>query len=191
MGRNTVTRNLWTILFFALAVLTSILVWNLRSKPLIKAEGPSRSDYVLHNFEMTTLDEKGKEAFRLKSPYLERDPKGKSLSILTPKFSIPDNNGGTWHAESGNAWVGPKAEEVRLQDKVEMIGPKTASGQQTRFSAPQLTIFPKKNTAESKDVVTITRADSIIQGHGLQVDMQAKRFQLLADVKGRYAPPRR
>jgi len=185
------TRNLWTILFFVLAVLTSITVWNLRSKALVKAEGPSRSDYVLHNFEMISLDEKGKEAFTLKSPYLERDAVGKTLSILTPKFSFPDNNGGMWHAESGNAWVGPKAEEVRLQDKVEMVGPKTAKGQQTRFSAPELTIFPKKNTAQSKDVVTITRADSILQGHGLQVDMQAKRFQLLADVKGRYAPARR
>lgn len=185
------TRNIWTILFFILAVLTSIVVWNLRSKPQIKAEGPVRSDYVLHNFEMTTLDVDGKEAFTLKSPYLERDPKGKTLSILTPKFSFPDNNGGLWRAESGNAWVGPKAEEVRLLDKVEMIGPKTAKGQQTRFSTQQLTIFPKKNTAQSKDVVTITRADSILHGRGLQVDMQAKRFQLLADVKGRYAPARR
>ena len=185
------SRRLWTILIFVLALLTSILVWNLRWKPTLKAEGPARSDYVLHNFEMTSLDEKGKEAFTLKSPYLERDPIGKTLSILSSKFSFPDNNGGMWKAESGNAWVGPKAEEVRLQDKVEMIGPKTAKGQQTRFSAPQLTIFPKKNTAESKDVVTITRADSILQGRGLQVDMHAKRFQLLADVKGRYAPARR
>jgi lipopolysaccharide export system protein LptC len=188
---RSMTRSLWTILFFVLAVLTSIAVWNLRSKTQIKAEGPSRSDYVLHNFEMTTLDENGKEAFTLESPYLERDPKGKTLSILTPKFKFPDNHGGVWHAESGNAWVGPKAEEVRLQDKVEMIGPKTANGQQTRFNAPELTIFPKKNTAQSTDVVTITRADSILQGRGLQVDMQAKRFQLLADVKGRYAPARR
>lgn len=185
------SRNIWPIVIFIAAVLTSIAVWNLRSKPPVKADGNTRSDYVLHNFEMTTLDEQGKEAFTLKSPYLERDPKGKTLSILTPKFTFPDNNGGMWHAESGNAWVGPKAEEVRLQDKVVMVGPKTPSGDQTRFSAPQLTIFPKKNTAQSKEVVTITRADSILQGRGLQVDMQAKRFQLLADVKGRYAPARR
>ena len=184
-------RHFWTILIVVSAVLTTIAVWNLRSKPQVKTEGSARSDYVLHNFEMTTLDEDGKEAFTLKSPYLERDPKGKTLSILTPKFTFPDNNGGMWNAESGNAWVGPKAEEVRLQDKVEMFGPKTASGDQTRFSASQLTIHPKKNTAQSKDVVTITRADSILQGRGLQVDMQAKRFQLLADVKGRYAPARR
>ena len=185
------TRNLWTVLIFALALVTTFIVWNLRSSPRVKAEGPARSDYVLHNFEMTTLDENGKEAFTLKSPYLERDPKGKTLSILTPKFSFPDKQGGKWYAESGNAWIGPKAEEVRLQDKVEMVGPKSEKGLQTRFSAPQLSIFPKKNTAQSKDVVTITRADSILQGRGLQVDMQAKRFQLLADVKGRYAPARR
>jgi lipopolysaccharide export system protein LptC len=185
------TRNLWTLIFFALAVLTSILVWNLSSGPDIKAEGPARSDYVLHNFEMTTLDDNGKESFRLKSPYLERDPKGKSLSIRTPKFSFPDSKGGRWNAESNSAWVGPKAEEVRLIDKVEMLGPKTPSGEQTRFSTAQLTIFPKKDTAQSKDVVTIARGDSILHGRGLQVDMQAKRFQLLADVKGRYAPARR
>ncbi len=185
------TRHLWTIVLFVLAVLSSILVWNLSSSPDITPEGPPRSDYVLYNFEMTTLDDNGKESFRLKSPYLERDPKGKSLSIRTPKFSFPDKNGGRWNAESGNAWVGPKAEEVRLLDKVEMRGPKNPSGEQTRFSTEQLTIFPKKDIAQSKDVVTIARGDSILHGRGLQVDMQAKRFQLLADVKGRYAPARR
>lgn len=191
MGRVSVTRNLWTILFFLLAIISSLVLWKLQSGSDLKSDASMRSDYVLYNFEMTTLDDNGKEAFTLNSPYLEREPNGKSLSIKTPKFSFPDKNGGQWHAESGSAWVGPKAEEVRLLDKVEMLGPVTASGQQTRFSTQQLTIFPKKSTAQTTDVVTITRADSILKGRGLQVDMQAKRFQLLADVKGRYAPVRR
>ena len=45
-----------------------------------------------------------------------------------------------------------------------------------------------ENRATSAERVTVTQGDSILTGTGLRADLQAKRFQLLNDVKGRYAP---
>jgi lipopolysaccharide export system protein LptC len=185
-------RSPWVItLIVVLAILSSWFAWQLQKKDEIKPGGPPRSDYVLHEFQMVTLNENGKEAFRLTAPYLERDPQGKSITITAPLFSFPDKKGGQWHAKSTQAWVGPGANEVRLLQNVEMTGPSNKKGESTQFKTEELTVMPKKNTASAQELVTITRGSSILEGHGLRVDMQSKRFQLLANVKGRYAPSRR
>jgi lipopolysaccharide export system protein LptC len=185
-------RNPWVItLIVIMALLSSWWAWELQKKKDTKLAGPPRSDYVLHDFQMVTLNDAGKEAFRLSAPYLERDPEGKSITITTPKFSFPDKKGEQWQATSSKAWVGPGADEVRLLEKVEMNGPANKKGERTQFKTEELTVFPEKNTASAQDLVTISRGSSILNGRGLRVDMQTKRFQLLADVKGRYAPSRK
>ena len=103
---------------------------------------------------------------------------------------VVHHGGGRWQARSDSAWVSPKAEEVRLLDQVEMQGPPGPSGLRTRFATDRLFVFPDEQRARTDDRVTITQGESILGGSGLRVDMQAKRFQLLNDVKGRYAPRR-
>jgi len=151
---------------------------------------PARSDYILVNFELTNRNEKGQEPYSVAAPHLERDPGGKSLTIREPKFSFPDRKEGRWLASANQAWVADKGVEVRLNEKVEFIGPPAPSGERTRFSTAHLQVFPKQDLALSDDSVTITRADSILQGVGLRADMKAHRVQLLSNVKGRYAPRR-
>ena len=182
-------------LFFSalLAVVATgagIAVWQLRPQP--KPAGPlaARSDYILENFELTSLNERGEEAFSVAAPHLERDPGGKSLTILKPQFSFPDRKEGRWVATSDQAWVADKGVEVRLNENVLFTGPPAPSGERTRFATAHLQIFPKQDLALSEDSVTVTRADSILRGDGLRADMKAHRIQLLANVKGRYAPRR-
>lgn len=172
------------------AVLAGLAVWELRPQQKLQPATSSRSDYILENFELTTLDENGEESFSVKAPHLERDPKGKSLTIKLPQFSFPDEDGGRWLATSNLAWVAEKGVEVRLIDKVDMLGPPSPLGERTRFNTAQLQIFPKQDLAQSQDQVTVTRADSILQGTGMRANMKTHHIQLLANVKGRYAPRR-
>jgi len=175
----------------AIAALAAFGVWKLWQRPETGGERSLRSDYVLENYELVALDSAGREAFTVKGPHLERDPGGKSLSLRAPRFSFPDRKGGRWSASSASAWVADKATEVRLIDDVVMVGPPAPSGERTRFTTERLQIFPKSNLARSDDSVTVSRSDSILAGKGLRADIQAHRFQLLSDVKGRYAPPAR
>jgi lipopolysaccharide export system protein LptC len=183
-------RRLISAGLLAVAVFASLAVWEMRPKPQLVVPSASRSDYILENFELTSLDENGMESFSVKSPHLERDPSGKSLTIKLPEFSFPDDDGGRWQATSNLAWVAEKGVEVRLIDKVDMLGPPSPLGERTRFNTEHLQIFPKQNLAQSQDPVTISRADSILHGTGLRADMQTHHIQLLANVKGRYAPRR-
>jgi len=181
---------LFSALLAAAAALTGIAVWQLRPAPKAASPSSARSDYILQNFELTSLNERGQEAFSVAAPHLERDPGGKSLTIDKPQFSFPDRKEGHWVATSDQAWVADKGVEVRLNENVKFTGPPSPSGERTRFSTAHLQIFPKQDLALSSDSVTVTRSDSILQGQGLRADMKAHKISLLANVKGRYAPRR-
>jgi lipopolysaccharide export system protein LptC len=181
---------LLSAVLLGVAVLAGVAVWELRPKPRPPAASSARSDYILQNFQLTSLDGEGKESFSVAAPYLERDPGGHSLSLRLPNFSFPDRKQGRWLATSDRAWVAEKGVEVRLIDRVRMVGPPSPRGERTRFATAHLQVFPKQDLALSEDPVTVTRADSILQGTGLRADMKSHKLTLLANVKGRYAPRR-
>ncbi|HMB56867.1 MAG TPA: LPS export ABC transporter periplasmic protein LptC [Arenimonas sp.] len=183
-------RPVIALALLAVAAISGFAVWKLRPQPKPRGESQIRSDYTLRDFNLVTLDEKGLESFTVKAPQLERDPKGKTLTLQLPEFSFPDKDGGRWIATSKTAWVAEKGVEVRLIEDVLMLGPPGASGARTRFNSAHLEVFPKRNLTQTDAEVTITRADSILRGKGMRTDMQTHHFQLLADVKGRYAPRR-
>ncbi|MEO7252575.1 MAG: LPS export ABC transporter periplasmic protein LptC [Arenimonas sp.] len=184
-------RSIIALSLLVIASVAGVAVWDLRPPPKPRPPASGRSDYILENFELTSLDEAGKESFSVKAPHLERDVNGKSLTIQLPRFSFPDKKSGRWLATSNSAWVAEKGVEVRLIDQVEMFGPPAPSGERTRFSTVKMQVFPKQDLALSEDPVTISRADSILHGTGLRADMKSHHIQLLANVKGRYAPRRR
>ncbi|MBP6597688.1 MAG: LPS export ABC transporter periplasmic protein LptC [Arenimonas sp.] len=183
------SRSALNAVLLALAVvLVSVAVWQWRQRQVPPVVAPQRSDYVLRDFELTSLDESGRESFTVRGPYLQRDVGGRSISLVQPRFSFPDADGGRWDARSDAAWVSPDADQVQLMDRVEMVGPPSPAGISTRFETERLTVFPDLHEASSELRVTVTQGDSILSGTGLRADMQARRFQLLSDVKGRYAP---
>jgi lipopolysaccharide export system protein LptC len=177
-------------LLAAAGALTGVAVWNLQPAPKPPPPEPVHSDYILENFELTSLNDQGKESFSLTAPHLERDPGGKSLTIAKPRFAFPDKQSGRWEGSSDTAWVAEKGVEIRLNGDVHFTGPPTPSGDRTRFASKSLRVFPKQDLALSDDSVTVTRSDSILQGTGLRADMKAHRISLLSNVKGRYAPRR-
>ena len=81
---------LFSALLAAAATAAGVAVWQLQPPPRPPAPVPVSSDYILENFELTSLDEKGQESFSVAAPHLERDPGGNSLTIRQPQFSFPD-----------------------------------------------------------------------------------------------------
>ncbi|GAB2496256.1 LPS export ABC transporter periplasmic protein LptC [Arenimonas alkanexedens] len=171
-------------------VLVSVAVWQWNQRQVAPVEAAQRSDYILKDFELTTLDQEGRESFTVRGPYMQRDVGGKSLSLVEPRFSFPGADGGRWNASAEAAWVSPDADQVHLLRQVKMISPVTPAGLRTRFATERLRVLPDIDRADTAEKVTITHGDSILVGTGLDVDMSAKRFQLLNDVKGHYAPRR-
>ena len=175
------------LFLFAGALGTGLLLWWLREPPPPPAED-ARADYRLENYEMTALREDGSEGFTVTGPLLERDTEAEVTTLTEPRFSFPSKTPGErWNARSGRAWVGPKNEEVHLLGGVEMLGPANG-GQPLRFSTEELTVYPEAEKARTAAAVTVTQGRSILRATGLEVDMQAQRYELLADVDAIFHP---
>jgi lipopolysaccharide export system protein LptC len=178
-----------TLAMSVVVVALAIVVWDMRGERDQQAETTARSDYRLQEFSMHAFNEEGRTAFSLKSPLLERDPDGKSLTIKQPVFVFPgDAPGLNWGAVADSAWVSDRAREIRLQQNVRVTGPVSPKGLKTEFNATELSVFPKDNRLHSNGRVTVTHGRSILSGVGLEADMKQRRVQLLSKVTARYAP---
>ena len=188
---NSATHPLPVVLLLLVAAVTGWMVWQLSEEeappPLY---GPPRSDYVLIDFEMVSLDENGVEAFSAQGPMLSRHPYLGTLDVEKPRFLFPDSEGKPWNARSGRAWVAKDGNELRLTQAVEFDGPRDAAGARIQVRTPDLTVLPDANEVLTDSAVTVTGPGSILRGRGLRADLDTRRFKL-SRMTGSYAPTKR
>lgn len=170
------------------AVLSTWALWSQRDRDTRSSAASNRPDYTLHDFELTVLDEQGQEAFTLKAPRMDRDPRAKTLDIATPLFVIPPKAGSKatpWEVRSQTGWVSEKGDEVRLRGNVKALS-NNADGKPVSIATDHLNVFPDDKRATSTAKVTVTQPGFILNGQGLEADLDAKRIILQSDVKARY-----
>ena len=181
-------RTVLTLVLLVAAAISGWSVWTHRPNQASAAVADARSDYTLHDFELVALDKLGKEAFTLRAPQLQRHPGDRTMTLATPLFLLPTNDGGYWEIRSKQGWVSAEGDEVRLTGDVNATSPQGMTP--TTFATQTLNVFPQTDRASSRDVVTVTQPGSILRGRGFDANLKSKRYTLLADVRTRYAPTR-
>jgi lipopolysaccharide export system protein LptC len=186
-------RAITTILLLVGAIVSGWSVWNQRNKEVAPTATGVHSDYVLIDFELTALNEQGRESFTLRAPRLARDPQQRTMEIATPLFLIPpgDRTGSdAWEVRSKDAWVSAEGDLLRLRGDVRGVSSGLTSAA-TTMTAKELNIFPDKRRAQSPGQVVITRPGSILSGRGLQLDLATKQYSFKSEVHHRYVPTAR
>ncbi|MCF7222471.1 LPS export ABC transporter periplasmic protein LptC [Marilutibacter chinensis] len=180
-------RGLVTLVLLAGALASGWALWNQRSRELAPATGTETPDYILNDFELIALDDRGQESFTLSAPRLARDPNARTLDIETPLFLIPpagDSGGSAWEVRSTTAWVSEGGDEIRLRGKVQADS-KDAAGRPVTMRTEQLNVFPEDRRATSPVKVTLTQPGLIMNGRGLEADLERNRITL-KDTRSRY-----
>ena len=181
-------RGILTLVLLIAAAVSGWAVWQHSDRRGPDSTPAARSDYVLNDFQIITLNSQGKEAFTLRAPRLDRNPNDKTMTLVTPEFLFPDKDGAYWQTNSRSGWVSAKADEVRLRGGVNVVGPPP---DQVRMATEQLNVFPDAKRAASPVLVTVIQPGSTMRGLGMQVDMASKHYALLSQVQTRYDPSRR
>jgi lipopolysaccharide export system protein LptC len=181
-------RALATLALMAGALLSGWMLWQQRDRGTATGPIGKRPDYVLHDFQVTVLGDDGREAFTLNAPRLDRDPEVRTLQIATPVFHVPPKDGSKaspWEIRSQTGWVSEKGEEMRLRGGVQADST-NADGKPIKVTTEELNVFPDAKRATSTAKVTVTQPGFILNGRGLEADLDAKRIILQNDVKARY-----
>lgn len=180
------TATTWILL--VAAIVSGWMVWRQRTPESGRAKAQFRPDYVLTDLELIALDDQGREAFTLRAPRLTRDPTAKSMDLQTPVFVIPPRPGQTgtpWEVRSATAWVAPKGDEIRLRGQIRADS-LDQQGRPVRIATEELNVFPNTKRATSAVSVALTQPGFILNGRGLDAQLDAKRIVLQSDVKARY-----
>ncbi|GAB3377785.1 LPS export ABC transporter periplasmic protein LptC [Lysobacter fragariae] len=183
-------RGLVTILLMVGAVISAWSVWKENRKEAVATTTSARSDYVLVDFELVSLNPQGKESFTLRAPHLARDPSKKTIDVATPLFLIPPgaDNSDAWQVRSKSAWVSEGGDEVRLRGNVK--GVSEGAGVPTTLETQELNVFPEAKRAASPTKVVITRPGSILSGRGLKLSLATKKYSFNSEVHHVYVPNR-
>jgi lipopolysaccharide export system protein LptC len=183
--------RLWIILaLLAGALLSGWFAWRADGPDVAEASAVQRSDYILRDFEVVTLDSRGQESFSLRAPELQQTPGARTLELVTPLFLMPDQHGSRWEVRSKTGWVNEKSTLVQLRGDVVADSPMGAS-RPTVVRTEQMDVYPEENRATSEAVVTITTPGTTMRGTGMEADLASKRIQLLSKVSLNNDPTRR
>lgn len=167
--------------------------WSLlrhRDKPVAAVSDDASKDYVLHDFQIVALDEQGKESTTLRAPLLERLRSDETMTITTPLFLLPDQDGNHWELRSKTGWVSAKGDLLKLAGDVNGDSPKLPNVPPTTFRTDHLDVFPKENRAKTDAKVSMTRPGITQTGVGFELDSKNKTYHFLSQSKGTYQPAR-
>ena len=179
-------RNTLTIILLVAAVVSGVSVWR-QSGHDGSGTLATRTDYVLHDYELVSLDSQGKESFTLRGPRLQRDPGAKSMTLATPQFLVPDRHGAYWDVRAQRGHVPEDGKELQLRGHVIATSP-PQTPPPTRIETEELNLFPRENRASSAATVTVVRPGLTMRGRGLQAEFDRQQVSLLSDVHARYVP---
>ena len=125
-----------TVLLLLAAIASGWSVWK-RSRPAGPDVLGARPDYVLHDFEMTSLGKDGTETFTLRGPLLQRDPGDKTMAMTTPLFLVPDRAGQYWDVRADSGFVPADGERLDLRGNVLATSPAGAAAHPHRHRPAQ------------------------------------------------------
>lgn len=184
-------RGAMILVLLVAAVASGWSAWRQRVEPPVAPSSSDRSDYVLEDFQLVSLDKEGIEAFTLRAPYLKRDPVDETLALREPVFLLPEEGADFyWDLRAATGWISADSEELRLRGDVVAISDPQGE-REMRMRTETLDVFPRQRRARSGDAVTITQPGTTMRGTGLEADLAEKRFQLTSKVQVRYVPTRR
>ena len=191
-----IVRGWLVLVLLVVAAVTGWSVWKSRPDDRMPVADPTRSNYVLTDFEAIVLDDLGHESFTVQAPRLARSPADETMTVETPVFFIPVAPGPNlpptreagWEVRSKTAWVSGDGDEVRLQGNVTAVSMQATRGM--KMTTDQMNVFPQKNRAIAPGLVTVTQPGSILRGQGMDALLDSKRVRFHSNVKLQYVPTR-
>lgn len=148
--------------------------------------GPPRSDYQLHDFELASYDDSGRLSFQLNSPRLTHDDARSAFHIDDPKFRFFNREGNAWNAASKYALINTQTKMVAMRDNVRVTQASSESKGEFVLTTQALDADTNNKLLSSETTVTVQRPGSILRGIGMKADLDTKSFELAAAVRGRF-----
>lgn len=143
-------------------------------------------DYYMDNFEMTTMDDKGRPSSLLVSDKMLHYPDDDSTELNMPTMTLYREAGKPWIIRSDRGWVAADNELVLLSGNVVIDRHSGPNNRPVTLYTSRLRIHPKTDFAETDQPVTMVSEKRKTTAIGMRAYVRDGQLQLLDDVQVRY-----
>lgn len=195
----------------SLLVLAALLSWwyiktldkSLTLEPAVATKGP---DYFMYDTVSTILDDSGEPKHRLQTAYLAHFAEDNRTELEQAHLTLHQQDGSLWSIKADRGTLFQNTEQIYLTGDVVIERPPTTDSQahitpseaqppmlsQSAISIQTETLHvdPKSQVAQTDDPVVISNPEVRVDAVGMKANLQTKSVELLAKVRGVYAPQR-
>ena len=157
------------------------------SKLVTAPEKRHIADFYLTDFDLTTMNAAGHPRYYLQAKGLQHYADDDASQLQMPRLTVYRPAAPAWLLSSDQAQVAAGGQSVLLQDNVKVQRLATNKRDTLELTTSALRVVPAKQYAETDQAVTIVTDLGITRAIGMQADLQQRRLQLLAQVRGDYA----
>ncbi len=145
-------------------------------------------DYSIENFNLTLIDKTGKMQYHLSADSMLHFEETDQTQLKKPNVELFRAADEHWQFKANGGNVGSRGHQVLLQGKVVIKGSSSEQKEPVIITTESLQISPKNNTISTHDEINLSGNGLSVQAKGMFVDMNDETIQLLARVRGSYAP---
>jgi len=177
------------ILLALLAGLTAIFARDRgspRSEPFANLD--TRLNYALYDLEGTLMNEEGGVNLKIRSPVLRNDAESGVGTVEQPEIRIQQDDE-RWYITAETAVISPDREQVSLVGAVELTRLDRSTGRRLDITTQDVHLNVTPRTAFTEASVAIRQDGDRLDAVGMRLDMIARHFELLHEVRARYEIP--
>ena len=145
----------------------------------------TRLDYALQDFRARLFDDQGRPLMRIRAPRLANDALTGIGTITSPVIELAQD-GAVWNIIADAARISADREHILLSGEVTIVrdDAPTVAPVEIRTRELQLDVTPK--VAHTDAPVTVLDGRNRVDGVGMRVEFDTRRFTLNDEVRGRY-----
>jgi lipopolysaccharide export system protein LptC len=179
------------VLLAALAALTTWLDFEVRNS-ITEAGSRNRHepDTILHDFSTRQTGKTGALELTLKAKRLQHYMDDGSTDMDLPQVEHRDAKGNTLSVRSDRGRASGDRKTLEFEGRVTLRQGGAVKTPVT-LETPYLRVLPDQRFASTDQPVRISSANTLITGHGLDFDMEARTLKLRSRVRVTYQPPGR
>lgn len=175
---------------FALAVLaiaTALIVRSGREPGgLPPADLDTRLNYALWDFSGVLLDKNGKVNVRVDAPMLRNKADSQVGTVENPRLRIIQDQD-EWYISADSAIITGDREFVSLMGRVDLVNQNLETHKRLDIQTRDVMLNITPRLASTDSAVSIQQGQDVLDAVGMKLDMTNKTYQLLSQVRARYA----
>lgn len=149
------------------------------------------ADYYITGFTATALNPSGNPQYQLTAERLVHYLYTDNVELTRPVYAKFRAGAGSTEISADTAQATQDHSVLTLKGAVRILSRDAQNRTEVETSTEELTIFPKRDYAETDRPVEIRSRDGLLRGTGLTVNSQVGKLTLMSQVRGTYYPDRR